>query len=39
MAYFRVSHVAHAEHRLQALQDPWLDYPGLADLHPAKAPS
>ncbi|WP_405009575.1 phytanoyl-CoA dioxygenase family protein [Kitasatospora sp. NBC_01539] len=38
MAYFRVSNVSHADRRLQALQDPWLDYPGLADLYPAKAP-
>ncbi|MGA4850294.1 phytanoyl-CoA dioxygenase family protein [Streptomyces sp. G5(2025)] len=32
MAYFRVSHPHHAGHRLQALRDPWLDYPPLADI-------
>jgi hypothetical protein len=26
MAYFRVSHVAHASHRVDALRNPWLDY-------------
>ncbi|NVI89328.1 phytanoyl-CoA dioxygenase family protein [Actinomadura sp. BRA 177] len=31
MAYFRVSHPAHADQRLRALCDPWLDYPPLAD--------
>lgn len=30
MAYFRVSHVDHAGRRLEALQDPWLDYPPLS---------
>lgn len=30
MAYFRVSHVDHASRRLDALRDPWLDYPALA---------
>lgn len=30
MAYFRVSHPAHVGHRLEALRDPWLDYPHLA---------
>ncbi|HJD80229.1 phytanoyl-CoA dioxygenase family protein [Kitasatospora aureofaciens] len=29
MAYFRVEHPDHASRRLQALQDPWLDYRGL----------
>ncbi|WP_067494303.1 phytanoyl-CoA dioxygenase family protein [Actinoplanes sp. TFC3] len=29
MAYFRVSHANHASHRLQALRDPWLDFPAL----------
>jgi hypothetical protein len=29
MAYFRVEHAEHAGRRLQALHDPWLDYPGL----------
>jgi ectoine hydroxylase-related dioxygenase (phytanoyl-CoA dioxygenase family) len=29
MAYFRVSHVDHADRRLDALRDPWLDYPAL----------
>ncbi|WEH40970.1 phytanoyl-CoA dioxygenase family protein [Streptomyces sp. AM 2-1-1] len=32
MAYFRVSHPDHAGRRLEALRDPWLDYPPLADL-------
>lgn len=31
MAYFRVSHVDHARRRLEALRDPWLDYPPLAE--------
>lgn len=30
MAYFRVSHPDHAGRRLEALRDPWLDYPPLA---------
>ncbi|MEV6515028.1 phytanoyl-CoA dioxygenase family protein [Micromonospora chalcea] len=30
MAYFRVSHVRHASRRLDALRDPWLDFPPLA---------
>lgn len=30
MAYFRVSHVDHANRRLDALRDPWLDFPSLA---------
>ncbi|WP_307961894.1 phytanoyl-CoA dioxygenase family protein [Salinispora arenicola] len=30
MAYFRVSHVNHANRRLAALRDPWLDFPPLA---------
>lgn len=34
MAYFRVSHVDHAERRIQALQNPWLDYPPLSALRP-----
>ncbi|MEU6353134.1 phytanoyl-CoA dioxygenase family protein [Streptomyces sp. NPDC047072] len=29
MAYFRVSHPHHAQRRLDALRDPWLDYPPL----------
>ncbi|AYF30432.1 phytanoyl-CoA dioxygenase [Micromonospora tulbaghiae] len=29
MAYFRVSHVDHASRRLEALRDPWLDFPAL----------
>jgi hypothetical protein len=29
-AYFRLSHPALATHRLQALRNPWLDYPPLA---------
>ncbi|MFF0220516.1 phytanoyl-CoA dioxygenase family protein [Streptomyces vinaceus] len=29
MAYFRVSHTQHATRRLDALRDPWLDYPAL----------
>ncbi|HEV2378087.1 MAG TPA: phytanoyl-CoA dioxygenase family protein [Streptosporangiaceae bacterium] len=29
MAYFRVSHVSHAGRRLDALRDPWLDFPPL----------
>jgi Phytanoyl-CoA dioxygenase (PhyH) len=30
MAYFRVSHVDHASRRLDALRDPWLDFPALS---------
>ncbi|MET9292296.1 phytanoyl-CoA dioxygenase family protein [Streptomyces sp. NPDC003077] len=30
MAYFRVSHPHHPRRRLEALRDPWLDYPALA---------
>ncbi|MFM9542566.1 phytanoyl-CoA dioxygenase family protein [Streptomyces turgidiscabies] len=30
MAYFRVSHPSHTQRRLEALRDPWLDYPPLA---------
>jgi hypothetical protein len=30
MAYFRISHIDHASHRLESLRDPWLDYPALA---------
>jgi hypothetical protein len=30
MAYFRISHVDHASRRLDALRDPWLDYPKLS---------
>ncbi|MEU6709644.1 phytanoyl-CoA dioxygenase family protein [Streptomyces wuyuanensis] len=29
MAYFRVSHTQHATRRLDALRNPWLDYPAL----------
>ncbi len=32
MAYFRISHIHHAERRIQALQNPWLDYPPLSAL-------
>jgi hypothetical protein len=32
MAYFRVSHIHHAERRIEALQNPWLDYPPLSAL-------
>ncbi|SDX98082.1 Phytanoyl-CoA dioxygenase (PhyH) [Saccharopolyspora shandongensis] len=32
MAYFRVSHPEHATRRLEALRDPWLDYPPLTDV-------
>jgi hypothetical protein len=32
MAYFRVSHAHHAQRRIQALQNPWLDYPPLSAL-------
>ncbi|SFC62147.1 phytanoyl-CoA dioxygenase family protein [Streptomyces aidingensis] len=37
MAYFRVSHPNHAGRRLEALRNPWLDYPPLAtpDARPA----
>jgi ectoine hydroxylase-related dioxygenase (phytanoyl-CoA dioxygenase family) len=30
MAYLRLSHTGHASRRLDALRDPWLDYPPLA---------
>lgn len=30
VAYFRVSHVEHATRRVEALRDPWLDYPPVA---------
>jgi hypothetical protein len=36
MAYFRISHVHHAKRRIQALQNPWLDYPPLSALLPEK---
>jgi hypothetical protein len=29
MAYFRVSHAQHADQRLEALRDPWLEYPTI----------
>ncbi|MFD7444000.1 creatininase family protein [Streptomyces sp. NPDC059909] len=32
MAYFRVSHPDHSRRRLEALRDPWLDYPPLASI-------
>ncbi|MFI6088580.1 phytanoyl-CoA dioxygenase family protein [Streptomyces sp. NPDC051218] len=35
MAYFRVSHPAHAGRRLEALRDPWLDYAPLAGASPS----
>ncbi|MFI6575387.1 phytanoyl-CoA dioxygenase family protein [Nocardiopsis sp. NPDC050513] len=35
MAYFRVSHVDHVRRRLEALKDPWLDFPPLRDHVPA----
>jgi ectoine hydroxylase-related dioxygenase (phytanoyl-CoA dioxygenase family) len=31
MAYFRVSHADHARRRLDALRDPWLDFPALTE--------
>lgn len=31
MAYFRISHQDHAARRLDALRDPWLDYPALRE--------
>lgn len=31
MAYFRLSHVDHADRRLDALRNPWLDYPALTN--------
>jgi len=34
MAYFRLSHPNHATHRLQALRNPWLDYPPLNQPRP-----
>lgn len=33
-AYFRLSHPDLASHRLQALSDPWLDYPTITALPP-----
>lgn len=32
MGYFRVSHVDHADRRMDALKDPWLDYPTISRL-------
>jgi hypothetical protein len=32
IAYFRLSHPHHASRRLQALSDPWLDFPTLHDM-------
>jgi hypothetical protein len=32
MAYFRVSHIDHATRQLEALKNPWLDYPAIARL-------
>lgn len=32
MAYFRVSHALHAGQRIEALRDPWLEYPVLRAL-------
>ncbi|MEV3857669.1 phytanoyl-CoA dioxygenase family protein [Streptomyces sp. NPDC050095] len=32
MAYFRISHPDHASRRLEALRNPWLDYPPLAEI-------
>lgn len=29
MAYFRISHVGHMRHRLEALRNPWLEYAAL----------
>ncbi|MEU2856103.1 phytanoyl-CoA dioxygenase family protein [Streptomyces syringium] len=29
MAYFRIRHSTHGEHAVEALRDPWLEYPGL----------
>ncbi|MFJ8078961.1 phytanoyl-CoA dioxygenase family protein [Streptomyces sp. NPDC096176] len=37
MAYFRVSHPDHSRRRLEALRDPWLDYPPLASIPSAPA--
>lgn len=31
MAYFRVKHAQHDEHVVDALRDPWLEYPALRD--------
>ncbi|GGJ90509.1 hypothetical protein GCM10010123_20420 [Pilimelia anulata] len=38
MAYFRVSHPDHAERRLDALRDPWLDYPPITARAGARPP-
>ncbi|WP_405842619.1 phytanoyl-CoA dioxygenase family protein [Streptomyces platensis] len=38
MAYFRVSHPDHAHHRLEALRNPWLDYPPLTEVPCAPTP-
>lgn len=35
MVYFRVSHIDHATRRLEALRDPWADYPAIALLQQA----
>lgn len=34
MAYFRISHVDHPNRRLDALRDPWLDFPALTARSP-----
>lgn len=36
-AYFRLSHPGLATHRLQALSDPWFDYPAITALQPGMA--
>jgi hypothetical protein len=36
MAYFRVAHADHASHPLDALRDPWLDYPALTATGPGR---
>lgn len=37
MAYFRVSHPDHPRRHLEALRDPWLDYPSLTTIPPPTA--
>ncbi|MGW3031242.1 phytanoyl-CoA dioxygenase family protein [Streptomyces sp. NPDC001178] len=32
MAYFRISHPDHPRRRLEALRDPWLDYPSMTSI-------
>ncbi len=33
-AFFRVGHVHHADHKEQALKEPWLEWPGLREAYP-----